>query len=267
MEQTAYEAAILGLVEGLTEFIPVSSTGHILLAQELLGINAAGNGFEVLIQLGAILAVVAVYAAKLLQIARDMFHDRRTQRFVIAVLVAFLPAAFVGVLAHDFIVDVLFVAPRLTSVMLIAGGVVLLLIDRIKTPPRQTDIMDYSLPMALGIGLVQCLSLVPGVSRSGATIVGAMLMGADRRSAAEFSFFLSMPTMLGAFSYEVVKNRDVFQSADLLTIGIGFLVAFISGLFVVKTMLDFISRRGFALFAWWRIIVGFISLAILSGNS
>ena len=263
-EQTIIEAAFLGLVEGLTEFIPVSSTAHILLAEKLLGLNAAGNGFEVLIQLGAILAVVAVYAVKLWQIAKGMMHDRRTQRFVAAVLLAFLPSALVGVWAHDFIVDVLFAAPRLMAVVLILGGAVLVLIDRIRMPPRHTEIMDYPLLMALGIGLFQAVSMIPGVSRSGATIVGAMLMGADKRSAAEFSFFLSMPTMIGAFSLDLFKNRNLLDTSDALTIGVGFVVAFISGLFVVKTLLDFVSKRGFAWFGWWRIIVGAIALLTIS---
>ncbi len=263
-EQTIFEAALLGLVEGLTEFIPVSSTAHILLAEKLLGLNAAGNGFEVLIQLGAILAVVAVYALKLWQIAVGMRRDRRTQKFVLAVLLAFLPSALVGVLAHDYIVNVLFGAPKLIAVVLIIGGIVLLLIDRIKTTPRHTEIMDYPLAMAFGIGLVQVVSMIPGVSRSGATIVGAMLMGADKRSAAEFSFFLSMPTMIGAFSLDLYKNRDLLDSGDALTIGVGFVVAFISGLFVVKTLLDFVSKRGFAWFGWWRIIVGAVALLTIS---
>ncbi len=267
MAQSVFEAAFLGLVEGLTEFIPVSSTGHILLAEKLLGLNAAGNGFEVLIQLGAILAVIAVYAVKLSQLARGMLHDRRTQRFVLAVFLGFLPAALVGVLAHDFIVTVLFASPRLISIMLIIGGIILVLVDRIKTPPRHIDVMDYPLLTAFAIGLFQVISMVPGVSRSGATIVGAMLLRADKRSAAEFSFFLSMPTMIGAFGYDLYKNRDVLNSGDALTIGIGFVVAFVSGLFVVNTLLDFVSRRGFALFGWWRIIVGIIALIALGGNT
>ncbi len=263
-EQTLVEAAILGLVEGVTEFIPVSSTAHILLTEKLLGLNAAGNGFEVLIQFGAILAVVTAYAGKLWQIARGMMHDRRTQKFVFAVLLSFLPAALVGVLAHDYIVDVLFAWPRLIAVALIAGGVVLLLVDRIKTPPKHADIMDYPLTMAFGVGLFQVISMIPGVSRSGATIVGAMLLGADKRSAAEFSFFLSMPTMAGAFAVDLYKNREALQSSDLTNIGVGFVVAFVSGLFVVKTLLDFVSKRGFAPFAWWRIIIGVAALLTIS---
>lgn len=264
---TIIEAAILGLVEGVTEFIPVSSTAHILLTEQLLGISASGNGFEVLIQLGAILALMAAYAVKLRQIARGMLHERRTQRFVLAVLLAFLPAALVGVLAHDFIVTVLFASPRLIGVSLIVGGVVLLLVDRMKSAPRHTEIMDYPLAMAFGIGLVQVVSMIPGVSRSGATIVGAMLMGADKRSAAEFSFFLSMPTMAGAFAFDLYKNADTLGSADVLNIAVGFVVAFVSGLVVVNGLLNFVSRRGFAPFAWWRIGVGVIALVFLSGNA
>ena len=249
-------AVLLGILEGLTEFIPVSSTGHILLAGYFLGFHSTGKTFEVLIQLGAILAILSVYAGRLLALARALPTDPRSRRFVAAVLIAFLPAAVVGALAHDVIKTVLFETPTLIAVMLILGGLVLLWVDRRAEAPRYDDVMDFPLPLAFKIGLVQCLAMVPGVSRSGATIVGALLLGADRRSAAEFSFFLSMPTMAGAFAYDLFKNVDSLSFADARVIAAGFVAAFICAVLVVRSLLDFVSRRGFAPFAWWRIGVG-----------
>ena len=212
-------AAFLGVLEGLTEFIPVSSTGHILLAGHFLGFHSTGKAFEVLIQLGAILAILSVYAAGLLELVRGAAERCPAPGASSpAVLIAFLPAVVVGRRwLHDFIKTVLFETPMLIAVMLILGGIVLLWVDR---RPERPDIprrrWTFPLPMALKIGLFQCLALVPGVSRSGATIVGALLLGADKRSAAEFSFFLSMPTMAGAFAFDLYKNRDVlsFDDAD-----------------------------------------------------
>jgi undecaprenyl-diphosphatase len=258
--QSILVAALLGVLEGLTEFIPVSSTGHILLAGHFLGFHSTGKTFEVLIQLGAILAIVSVYAARLVAIATAAPRDPKARRFILAVLLAFLPAVVVGVLAHDFIKTVLFETPALIAVMLIVGGVVLLWVDRRPERPVYHAAMDFPLPMALKIGFFQVLAMVPGVSRSGATIVGALLMGADKRSAAEFSFFLSMPTMAGAFAYDLYKNRDVLTLDDATVIVVGFLCAFVSAVFVVRRLLDFVSRRGYALFGWWRIAVGVAAL-------
>ena len=210
-DQSLVVAAFLGVLEGLTEFLPVSSTGHILLAGHFLGFKSTGKAFEVLIQLGAILAILSVYAGRLLALARAVPSDPKSRRFVAAVLIAFLPAVVVGVLAHDVIKTVLFETPMLIAVMLILGGFVLLWVDKRPERPEYRDVMDFPLPMALKIGLFQCLAMIPGVSRSGATIVGALLLGADKRSAAEFSFFLSMPTMAGAFAYDFYKNRDVLS--------------------------------------------------------
>ena len=259
--ETIIEAALLGLIEGLTEFIPVSSTAHVLLAGHFLGFESAAKAFEVLIQLGAILAILTVYSARLIRIARDLPTDPATQRFVAGVVVAFLPAAVVGFLAHGFIKEVLFETPGLICTVLIIGGVILLLIDRMALQPRYHDVRDYPLDLCLKIGLFQVLAVVPGTSRSGATIAGALLMGTDKRSAAEFSFFLAMPTMVGAFTLDLLKNYDVLDGEDLIIIAIGFVVAFISGVFVVSKLLDFVSRHGFAPFAWWRIGVGFAGLA------
>jgi undecaprenyl-diphosphatase len=260
MDNSTLVAALLGLLEGLTEFIPVSSTGHILLAGHFLGFDSAGKTFEVVIQLGAILAILSVYAGKLIGVARDLPTSPDARRFVLSVLLAFVPAVVVGVLAHDFIKTVLFETPALIAGMLVAGGVVLLLVDRLALTPRHTDAMHFPPGLSLAIGCIQCLAMIPGVSRSGATIVGALLMGADRRSAAEFSFFLSMPTMAGAFAYDLYKNRDVLDAGALGEIAVGFACAFVAAVIVVRWVLGYVSRHGFALFGWWRIIVGLAAL-------
>ena len=256
-------AALLGVIEGLTEFIPVSSTGHLLLAGHFLGFQSTGKTFEVLIQLGAVLAVLSVYAQRLFGLLVAFPTNPKARRFLIAVLLAFLPSVVVGVLAHDFIKTVLFETPILIAVMLILGGFVLLWADRRKTVPRYHDVMDYPLHVALGIGLFQILAMIPGTSRSGSTIVGALLLGADKRSAAEFSFFLAMPTLAGAFAYDLYKNRDILSFNDAALIGVGFVCAFVSAVLVVRSLLSFVSVRGYGFFAWWRIIVGSVALVAL----
>ena len=261
--QTIVEALLLGLLEGLTEFIPVSSTGHILLAGHFLGFKSTGKAFEILIQLGAILAILSVYSARLWRMAADLPSSGRTQRFVLGILIAFLPAAFIGVIGHGFIKTVLFETPMLICIMLILGGFVLLWIDRLDLQPKYHEVMDFPLSLCLKIGLFQCLALIPGTSRSGSTIVGALLMGTDKRSAAEFSFFLAMPTMAGAFAYDLYKNRDVLSAADLPVIATGFIAAFVAAVIVVRYVLDYVSRHGFALFAWWRLLVGSVGLIAL----
>lgn len=258
---TLLEAAFLGLVEGLTEFIPVSSTAHLLLTGHFLGFESTGKTFEVLIQLGAVLAILSVYFARLWKIALALPHDPAARRFVIGIVLAFLPAAFAGVLLHGFIKQVLFESPMLICVTLIVGGVALLFIDRMDLEARHTEATAYPLSLCLKIGLCQCLALVPGVSRSGATIAGALLLGCDKRSAAEFSFFLAMPTMAGAFAYDLMKNIDRLSLDDATIIAVGFVAAFISGVFVVRGLLDFVSRHGFTPFAWWRIGVGIAGIA------
>ena len=258
-----WQVVLLGLLEGLTEFIPVSSTGHVLLAGHFLGFQSPGKTFEVLIQLGAILAILSVYAGRLLDLAMALPNVARSRRFVGGILLAFLPAAVIGALGHSFIKSVLFETPVLICVMLILGGIVLLVVDRLPLRPVYHDVMDYPMSLAFKIGLCQCLAMIPGVSRSGSTIVGAMLFGADKRSAAEFSFFLAMPTMAGAFAYDLYKNRALLNTDEVASIALGFAVAFVSGVFVVKYLLGFVSRHGYALFGWWRIIVGGVALGAL----
>lgn len=251
-----WQVILLGVIEGLTEFIPVSSTGHLLLVGHFLGFDSPGKTFEVLIQLGAILAILTIYFAKLWRIALALPTDPRARRFVFAILLAFLPAAVIGVMAHGFIKAVLFESPALVCTSLIIGGIILLIVDRMPLTPRYTDAMDFPPRMAFAIGIVQCVAMIPGVSRSGATIVGSLLMGTDKRSAAEFSFFLAMPTMTGAFAYDLYKNWSTISSADTAAIALGFVVSFLAAVVVVRYLLDYVSNHGFGLFAWWRIIVG-----------
>jgi undecaprenyl-diphosphatase len=252
------KAAVLGMVEGFTEYLPVSSTGHLLLMEHVLGWgdDSFGKSFAVLIQLGAILALLTIYFGRLWALATGMFTKWAAARFVIGVLLAFLPAAIVGALAYHAIKTYLFDI-RVVCISLIVGGFVLLAVDRMNLKPRFHDSTEFPLWMYLGIGILQCVSMIPGVSRAGATIVGALLFGADRRAAAEFSFWLAMPTMVGAFAYEAYKSRaDLLHNGDLATVAVGFIFSFVFGWIVVKTFLGFVQRHSFAVFAWWRILLG-----------
>ncbi len=264
------KALVLAVVEGATEFIPVSSTGHQLLIGHFIGFESPNHTFEVLIQLGAVLAILYAYFGRLLGIATALPNDPNARRFVLAVLVAFLPAAIIGGLFSKMIKAYLF-NPWIVCATLVAGGLVLLVIDETnlsgkgddetnRTAPKD-DVFQFSLPMALKIGAFQCLAMIPGVSRSGATIVGAMLMGATKRTATEFSFYLAMPTMAGAFAKDLLDNYKNLSSDDAVLIVIGFVAAFFAALFVVRWVLDYVSRHGFWLFAWWRIIVGSLGFA------
>ena len=251
------KAAILGVVEGLTEFLPVSSTGHLLLMEHFLGWGDGdfGKSFAILIQLGAILALLTIYFGRIWALAMNMFSRWEATRFVIGILLAFLPAAVIGALAGSMIKAYLFDV-RVVCISLILGGFVLLWVDRMNLKPRYHESTAFSLPMYFIIGICQCVAMIPGVSRSGATIVGAMLFGADRRSSAEFSFWLAMPTMVGAFAYEAFKSRHELASANVGAIAVGFIFSFIFGWIVVKTFLTYVQRHSFALFAWWRIALG-----------
>src|SRR5262245_64466921 len=261
------KAGILGIVEGLTEFLPVSSTGHLLLVNQFLGPDPARkefwDTFAVLIQFGAILALLSIYSFRLVRLAVGMFTDAAARRFVLGVLIAFLPAAVVGAIAHDFIKSVLFNV-WIICFTLIVGGAVLLWIDQLDLKPRYVDAERFSLPMYFFIGVAQCVAMIPGVSRSGATIVSAMLLGADRRSAAEFSFWLAMPTMAGAFAYDLYKSRGQMNLDNGIIIAVGFAVSFVAAWIVVKTFLGYVQRHGFGLFAWWRVIVGTLGLIALA---
>ncbi|MGE0765413.1 MAG: undecaprenyl-diphosphate phosphatase [Hyphomicrobiaceae bacterium] len=258
-----WQSVLLGVVEGLTEFIPVSSTGHLLLIEHFLGIKPDKRVFEILIQLGAVLALLTIYSARLWKLVADLPSDPAARRFVSGIVLAFLPAALAGVLGHKFIKEVLFETPLLICITLITGGVILLMVDRMQLRPTINAADEVGPLTALKIGACQCLALVPGVSRSGATIVGAMLLGLTKRAAAEFSFFLAMPTMAGAFAYDLYKNYGALDTAALHSIAIGFVMAFITGVVVVRYLLEFVSKYGFAPFAWWRLIVGGLGLGAI----
>jgi undecaprenyl-diphosphatase len=265
MMSDAIRAVILGIVEGITEFLPVSSTGHMLLVKRFFGLGEGSfwDSFIVLIQLGAILAIVIIYFSKLWRVALGMFSKPDDRRFVIGLLVAFLPAAVIGAAAGGYIKAFLF-NPWVVCFSLIVGGAILLWVDQLDLDPHQHDATAFPLPMYLTIGFAQCLAMIPGVSRSGASIVGAMLLGADKRAAAEFSFFLAIPTMVGAFAYDLYKNRAEMTTDHLGLIAIGFAVSFVTALIVVKTFLSYVTRHGFTLFAWWRVIIGTLGLVALA---
>ena len=263
---TLLQAALLGLVEGLTEFIPVSSTGHLILLVDLLGFQGPpGRVFEIVIQLGAILAILVAFAPTLFGVVARLPTDPGARRFVVAIVLAFLPAAVIGVLAHGFIKSVLF-NPWVVCFALIAGGVAILLIERLRPAPTHHSIEAFSPSLSLGIGACQVLAMVPGVSRSGATIMGALLLGVDRKQATLFSFFLAIPTMLGATVYDVFKNRHTLDASGAEVIAVGFVVAFLSALLVVRWLVGFVGRHGFGPFAWYRIVLGVAMLGVLLGQ-
>jgi undecaprenyl-diphosphatase len=255
-------AVILGVVEGLTEFLPVSSTAHLLLTEKLLGLSGPQwEAFTVLIQLGAILAVVGLYFERLLKITLTLNSDPRSRRFALVVLIAFLPAAVIGAGLHKLITGGFFENVPLICWALIIGAIGLFAIDRFAPRPRHFDIMHYPLHTAVGIGLFQCLAIIPGMSRSGSTIFGAMLLRCDRRSAAEFSFFLAIPTMAGAFAWDLIKQRHEIAAAHAWTlIAIGFVVSFLVALVVVKGFIAFVGRYGLTPFVIWRVLVGVAGL-------
>jgi undecaprenyl-diphosphatase len=260
-----FKAFVLGVIEGLTEFLPVSSTGHLLLVERFFGFDddAFGKTFVVLIQLGAILAILSIYFGRLWRIAHATFSDPAARRFVIGVLIAFLPAAVIGAAGHGFIKGHLFNV-WVVCFCLIVGGAVLLWVDSLQLDTRYHDATRFSLPTYLVIGLAQCLAMIPGVSRSGTTIVSAMLLGSDKRAAADFSFFLAIPTMAGAFAYDLFKNYSLLTTDNTLLVVVGFATSFVCAWIVVRTFLDYVTRHGFALFAWWRVIVGSLGLIALA---
>ena len=264
MDQASlFGALLLGLVEGLTEFVPVSSTGHLILLVELIGFQGPpGAVFEVVIQLGAIFAVCFVYRQKLTRVALHLFDDPASFAFARNVLLAFLPAMVLGFLLHGFIKSVLF-SPWVVSVALILGGIAILVIERNLRTPRVHEIEAIGPLLAIKIGLCQTLAMIPGVSRSGATIMGGLLLGLDRKVATEFSFFLAIPTMFAATAYDLFKNRDLLAADDLGLIAVGFVTAFLAAMLVVRSVIAFISRHGFVPFAWYRIAVGCLMLALL----
>lgn len=252
------QAVLLGIIEGATEFIPVSSTGHLLLIRDLIGFKGPeGFVFEIVIQLGAILAICWVYRERLFNAAFNLHKDKGSRMFAASIITAFLPAMIIGALAHDFIKRVLFVNLWLVCIMLIVGGIILLLVDKyLDKEPVVFEAEKVSLLRALGIGFFQVLAMVPGVSRSGATIVGGMLLGLDKKAAAEFSFFLAVPTMLAATVYDIYSNRHSLSLNGEIVIAVGFITAFLAAMAVVRTVIPFIQRSGYKWFAWYRIALG-----------
>jgi undecaprenyl-diphosphatase len=257
-------AALLGILQGLTEFLPISSTAHLLVGGEVLGYE--DPVFTVMIQLGAVLAVMWLYRAKITKVVLGLGSDPDARRFTLMLLAAFVPAAVAGVVLGDFVQSVLYDSYDVIATAFIAGGIVMLLLERFGPTPTVMDAERTPLSRAFGIGLCQMLALVPGVSRSGATIIGGMLMGLDRAAAAEFSFFLAMPTMAGAFVYELVKVREQLVGGRALEIAIGFVMAFGAALIVVKPFLRFVARSGFVPFAWYRIAAGLALFGALAAG-
>ena len=253
------KAAIMGVVEGLTEFLPISSTGHLILTATLLDMPGEKiKLFEVVIQTGAIMAIVSLYFAKLWQTLVALPTERQAQRFTLNVLVGFFPAALAGVLFIDVIKRVLF-SPLVVALGFIVGGLVILWAERLQARgavTRVDDVDSVGWQDALKVGLIQCTALVPGVSRSGATIIGAMLLGFNRKAATEFSFFLAIPMLFGAAAYDLFKNRDLLSTADIPLFAVGLVVSYLSAWVCVKWLLRFVGSHTFVPFAWYRIAFG-----------
>lgn len=261
-------AIILGIVEGVTEFLPVSSTGHLILATELLGFDAAKwAAFNVIIQLGAILAIVVLYWRTFWAVIEGLLKKNpMSWRFVRNVVIAFLPAAILGFLLIKHI-ETLLGDPKVVAVAFIIGGIAIIVIERMAKRSDVVGVAEMPLGTAIGVGVAQCLAMIPGVSRSGATIMGALSLGVERRTAAEFSFFLAIPTMVGATSLEFAKHHDEIMAGahgvGFGAVAVGFVVSFVVALFVVRAFVHYVSRHGFAPFAWYRIIVGAAALVWL----
>ncbi len=262
-------AVILGIVEGLTEFLPVSSTGHLILATRFLGYDAKQwEVFNIVIQLPAIMAVVVLYWGKFWDVAKGALRgDGPSIRFIVNVLVAFVPSAILGVLLKSYI-DAMLETPVIVGWTLVLGGLAIFLIERLAKQGEYQDVGRLPLPKVIAIGIVQCVSMIPGVSRSGATIMGAMAMGINRKTAAEFSFFLAVPTMFGATAKQLWDHRDELaagtNAVGWTQIAIGSVVSFVVALVVIKAFVAFVGRSGFAPFAWYRIVVGLIALGLMS---
>lgn len=248
---------LLGIIEGVTEFLPISSTGHLILANELLGFKGVGSTtFDIVIQLGAILAVIVLYWRRFWDVLAGLLKgDARAIAFTRNVALAFLPAAVVGLLVYKM-VKAMLESPMTVAVALVVGGIAILIIERLVPKPTTESVEEMRWQTAIGIGIVQCLSMIPGVSRSGATIMGALGLGVERKVAAEFSFFLAVPTMLAATGYDLYKSRGQIDSAGMTDIAIGFVVSFVVALVVIRWFIGIVSQRGFAPFAWYRIVVG-----------
>ncbi|WLI26501.1 undecaprenyl-diphosphate phosphatase [Pseudomonas simiae] len=258
---TAIQALILGVVEGLTEFLPISSTGHQIIVADVLDFTGDRfNAFNIIIQLGAILAVVWEFRGKIFEVVSGLPTQRKAQRFTVNLLIAFLPAVVLGVIFADLIHHYLF-NPITVATALVVGGIIMLWAERREHEVHAETVDDITWKDALKVGLAQCLAMIPGTSRSGSTIIGGLLFGLSRKTATEFSFFLAMPTMVGAAVYSGYKYRDLFQPADLPVFAIGFVTSFIVAMIAVKGLLKFIASHSYAVFAWYRIAFGLLILA------
>ncbi len=254
-------AVVLGVVEGLTEFLPVSSTGHLIVAGHLLGYTGeVANTFEIAIQLGAILSVLFYYRNKITRLVTHSATDANARRLLFGLGLAFLPAAAVGLLTHRWIKAHLFNTTTVAGA-LIGGGVLILFIERFHPSSRTRTLEATTWRQALGVGVAQCAALFPGISRSGATIMGGLLAGMDRTTATEYSFFLAIPTMTAATLYDLVKNVSLFTRHDLALLAVGFSVSFFVALLVIHGLLSYVKRHTFAPFAYYRIAVGLLVLA------
>jgi undecaprenyl-diphosphatase len=252
---------ILGIVEGLTEFLPVSSTGHLILAGELLGFRGSQSGtFDIVIQLGAILAVVVLYFGRFTAVAGGLIRrEPRAIAFTRNILLGFMPALVIGAIAYKAI-KVMLESPMTVAIALIVGGIAILVIERVARRVTVTSVEEISWKTALGVGFVQCLSMIPGISRSGATIMGGLSLGVDRKTAAEYSFFLAIPVMVAASAKELWEARHLATTNDWTAIGIGFVVSFFVALVVIRAFIKIVTRHGFAPFAWYRIAVGTVAI-------
>ncbi|GAA4765150.1 undecaprenyl-diphosphate phosphatase [Novosphingobium ginsenosidimutans] len=266
---TIITAILLGIVEGLTEFIPVSSTGHLILASEIFGYDAeVWKVFNVVIQLGAILAVVVLYWQTFWAVGMGLLKWRpESVAFLRNILLGFLPSAVLGFALKDYI-DIMLGSPMVVAWALVIGGIAILAIEKVAKPGPASGVSQLPAKQALGVGFIQCLSMIPGVSRSGATIMGALAMGIERRTAAEFSFFLAIPTMMGATTLELWDARASLAGGmgpvGWTEIAVGFAVSFVVALAVIKAFVAFVSRAGFAPFAWYRIVAGILAIWLLS---
>ncbi|WP_124308535.1 undecaprenyl-diphosphate phosphatase [Pseudomonas chlororaphis] len=258
---TAVQALILGVVEGLTEFLPISSTGHQIIVADLLNFGGErAMAFNIIIQLGAILAVVWEFRRKILDVVTGLPTQRNAQRFTINLLIAFMPAVVLGVIFADLIHEYLF-NPITVATALVVGGLVMLWAERRQHEIHANSVDEISWKDALKVGFAQCLAMIPGTSRSGSTIIGGLLFGLSRKTATEFSFFLAMPTMVGAAVYSGYKYRNLFQPDDLPVFAVGFITSFIFAMIAVRGLLKFIANHSYAAFAWYRIAFGLVILA------
>ena len=252
-----FQAIILGIIEGLTEFLPVSSTAHLLLASDILNFNTISNNlFEIFIQLGAICAIIFLYRQKISNICLKPL-EKTNQKFILNITIAFLPAAIIGLFAHDFIKSTLF-SNKVIAISLIIGGIIMILTERRNIKPKFTNIDNLPLKICLLIGFFQALAMVPGTSRSGATIIGALILGLNRQKAAEFSFFLAIPTIFAASFYDLYKNWQFLNFDSIILLIIGFISAFFSAILIIKWFINFISNHNFIIFGYYRILIGIL---------